>query len=158
MAVIVAAILAFALTQYKAIRQSCNQLTSQDDRQRRETYHNVVRHLSHAPFSPKLFQVDPEQDTNSLASAIITCVSKVSLAQKLDHKQRCVMERTAKLVEGQFDVQKKGRQDRKVNSVLWSCQGHVGQINGSGSLAKREQDGSITTVKKWLWSSPSTRS
>ncbi|MCY4071945.1 MAG: hypothetical protein OXG60_11665 [Chloroflexi bacterium] len=78
MAVIVAAILAFALTQYNAIRQSRNQLTYQADQQRRETYHNVVRHLSKSPFSPELLQLDPKQDatdTNNLASGIITCGS-----------------------------------------------------------------------------------
>ena len=78
MAVIVAAILAFALTQYNAIRQSRNQLTNQADQQRRETYRRVVRHLSQSPFSSELLQQDSNQDatdTNILASDIITCGS-----------------------------------------------------------------------------------
>ena len=76
MAVIVGAFLAFALTQLNTMRQSRNQLTSQTNQKKLETYHNAVLLLSQSPFSPKISQLDPKQDassTNSLAADIITC-------------------------------------------------------------------------------------
>lgn len=76
MAVIVAAILAFALTQLNATRQSRNQFTNQTNQKKLGIYRNAVHHVSKSPITPDISQLDAKQDesnTNSLAADIITC-------------------------------------------------------------------------------------